>query len=51
MRQEDKFIIELLMPNTDWSSNEKLNNTLDWDYIIHHCTQHKLLPVLYNVSR
>lgn len=42
MRQEDKFIIELLMPNTDWSSNEKLNNTLDWDYIIHHCTQHKL---------
>ena len=23
MRQEDKFIIELLMPNTDWSSNEK----------------------------
>ena len=39
MRQEDKFIIELLMPNTDWSSNEKLNNTLDWDYIIHHCTQ------------
>ena len=25
MRQEDKFIIELLMPNTDWSSNEKLN--------------------------
>lgn len=48
MRQEDKFILELLMPNTDWSSNEKLNNTLDWDYIIHHCTQHKLLPVLYN---
>lgn len=42
MRQEDKFILELLMPNTDWSSNEKLNNTLDWDYIIHHCTQHKL---------
>ena len=39
MRQEDKFIIELLMPNTDWSSNEKLNNTLDWDYIIHHCIQ------------
>lgn len=33
MRQEDKFIIELLMSNTDWSSNEKLNNTLDWDYI------------------
>ena len=51
MRQEDKFIIELLMPNTDWSSNEKLNNTLDWDYIIHHCTQHKLLPVLYNRIR
>lgn len=51
MRQEDKFILELLMPNTDWSSNEKLNNTLDWDYIIHHCTQHKLLPVLYNRIR
>ena len=51
MRQEDKFIIELLMPNTDWSSNEKLNNTLDWDYIIHHCIQHKLLPVLYNRIR
>ena len=39
------------MPNTDFGSNEKLNNTLDWDYIIHHCTQHKLLPVLYNRIR
>ena len=28
MRQEDKFILELLMPNTDWSSNEKLNNKM-----------------------
>ena len=48
MKAEDKFIIELLMPNTDFGNNEKLSATLDWDYIIHHCTQHKLLPVLYN---
>lgn len=48
MKAEDKFIIELLMQNTDFGNNEKLSATLDWDYIIHHCTQHKLLPVLYN---
>lgn len=48
MKAEDKFIIELLMPNTDFGNNEKLSATLDWDYIIHHCTQHKLLLVLYN---
>ena len=48
MKAEDKFIIELLMQNTDCGNNEKLSATLDWDYIIHHCTQHKLLPVLYN---
>lgn len=48
MKAEDKFIIELLMQNTDFGNNEKLSATLDWNYIIHHCTQHKLLPVLYN---
>ncbi|MCF2543551.1 nucleotidyltransferase family protein [Blautia producta] len=48
MKAEDKFIIELLMQNTDFGNNEKLSATLDWDYIIHHCTQHELLPVLYN---
>ena len=48
MKAEDKFIIELLMQNTDFGNNDKLSATLDWDYIIHHCTQHKLLPVLYN---
>lgn len=48
MKAEDKFIIELLMQNTDFGNNEKLSATLDWDYIIRHCTQHKLLPVLYN---
>ena len=51
MRAEEKFIIDLLVSKTDFYNSEKASNTLDWDYIIHCCTQHKLLPVLYNRIR
>lgn len=52
MQNEQNYILSLIGANkAHASSNYKADTVLDWNYILEICHKHKLLSVLYNITK